>query len=360
MKILHVMLTNNPRNGSVENFLRYVKLSKTLGHQNSCLINKDSNFIFDLVRSQMSVRTMSFPIIRTFLYSNYISSVAADVNPDLVICYDKYSAAILKNSNYKVVAISPVFSKRIVGVNEVVVTNSFFSKKYIERGQNPGAISIIPDFFNFNARIEAFKKIIPKTQFSRPVIIGSMGHFIENNQFDVLIRALALIDVGKYPYRAMIAGSGKEEYKLRQIARIYRIEDRIEFIGEVTDKVSFYNECDIVCIPGIDAVSDVVFESMLAQRPIIAARTNGIEEFIENEKEGALFNNGNAEDMAKSLIKYFLYQDLACKYATQAHKKIIQMLDGASLSEKFVEILAKMEFNCPNLALAKETIFVAE
>lgn len=75
------------------------------------------------------------------------------------------------------------------------------------------------------------------------------------------------------------------------------IVTRMPFQGDVS---SVYAAADIICIPSLepDPIQMVALEAMAAERPVVASKTLGMEEFVNNGVSGLLFEPGDASRLA--------------------------------------------------------------
>jgi 1,4-alpha-glucan branching enzyme len=82
-----------------------------------------------------------------------------------------------------------------------------------------------------------------------------------------------------------------------------------EFIDEFT-KISLINACDIYVVPSVyEPFGIVVLEGMAMKKPVIASDTGGIREIINNERNGILFEPGNAKELADKISYLIIDED---------------------------------------------------
>lgn len=99
---------------------------------------------------------------------------------------------------------------------------------------------------------------------------------------------LAVEAFNKLGYNLKIAGTGREEKKLR----ILISNKNIEFLGEVSKEnlKDLYNGCLAVICPQEEDFGIVAAEAQACGRPVIAYNKGGIAEIVENLKTGILFS----------------------------------------------------------------------
>lgn len=157
-------------------------------------------------------------------------------------------------------------------------------------------------FDNFVVRDENSVKDIP-------VIANVARFFPKKKGQDILIRAAAELMKRNVPTKIVFAGGELYEgegsiAKMRQLASELKIEQNVEFLGNITDVNSFLQEANIFCIPsnyegfGISAV-----EAMGTGLPCVASNIVGLNEVVNSADIGELFEQGNHIDLADKLEK---------------------------------------------------------
>lgn len=113
-----------------------------------------------------------------------------------------------------------------------------------------------------------------------------------------------------YPHiRFLAAGGGSEERlaKLKAWAARLGLENKVEFLGFVSDAREFISRCRIAVVASVEseAVSRATLEWMSCGRPIIATRVGCLTDLIEDEVSGVLVPAGHPGQIALA-IKNFL------------------------------------------------------
>ena len=102
-----------------------------------------------------------------------------------------------------------------------------------------------------------------------------------------------------------IAGSGGLENELRQYISKNGIADRVRFLGKIDDNLEQISKADLLVVPSIfDSYPNVILESLHVGTPVIAARSGGIPDMLEDSD---LFEPSNVDEIYKILSR--LYND---------------------------------------------------
>jgi glycosyltransferase involved in cell wall biosynthesis len=93
--------------------------------------------------------------------------------------------------------------------------------------------------------------------------------------------------------------AAKETINMRGIAAYFT------FTGGLYDAAQFMKHIDIIVVPSIfeEAFGRVNIEAMAAGKPVIASSVGGIPEVVEDYVNGLLVPTGDAEALAKAMIK---------------------------------------------------------
>ena len=109
-------------------------------------------------------------------------------------------------------------------------------------------------------------------------------------------------------FKLKIAGTGHRKAFLEKLIKELKLEDKVEFIGWVSDKKSFFNQIDILIFPSQrETFGLVLLEAMKYRKPIVATDCDGPKEIIRNEIDGMLVSLeplDNTEDrVTEAIIK---------------------------------------------------------
>lgn len=138
------------------------------------------------------------------------------------------------------------------------------------------------------------------------------GRLSAEKGIDILLQAFKL---SKTSMKLKIVGSGPQEMDLKKLCTELSLDDQVEFLGYRSglDLENIIRKAKVVFLPSIWAENMplTLLESMTLAKVIVASKAGGMSELIEDGQSGFLFENGNAEDLArviKDLDKYDLAQ----------------------------------------------------
>ncbi|MGC2422866.1 MAG: glycosyltransferase family 4 protein [Nitrospirota bacterium] len=134
-----------------------------------------------------------------------------------------------------------------------------------------------------------------------PVILCA-GQFRPEKRQEDLVRALALM-VQEFPSALLVlAGQGSEMQRVRDIVRDMDLADQVRFPGEREDIPALLSVSDIYAFPSaMEPFGMGPVEAMAAGVPVVASRTGGLAEIVEEGKNGLLVPPCDPEALASAL-----------------------------------------------------------
>jgi glycosyltransferase involved in cell wall biosynthesis len=130
---------------------------------------------------------------------------------------------------------------------------------------------------------------------------------------------------------AIVGGTPDEcayfEAELRERAARPELAGRVVFTGHVSDMAATYNGLDIVLSASTspEPLGTVVIEAMTMARPLVAPNHGGAVEMVEHERTGLLFQAGNADALAATLLRLYRDRDLGRRLGQAARAHALQV-----------------------------------
>ncbi|CCN85211.1 putative Glycosyltransferase SypP [Vibrio nigripulchritudo SFn27] len=130
-------------------------------------------------------------------------------------------------------------------------------------------------------------------------IIGCSGRVEHVKGQDTLIHALKDMPCNVI---LAIAGDGSEKESLMALAEELKLEDRVLFLGFVSDMVNFYRSLDLYCLPSRNEGFPLsTLEAQACDIPVVATDVGGVKESL-CLKSGQLVLPDNAPLMSEILV----------------------------------------------------------
>lgn len=174
-------------------------------------------------------------------------------------------------------------------------------------------------------------------------VILFVGRLAEKKGVTYLIEAMKSVDAilviaGDGPLHDELVGQAKEQ------------GDKIRFIGSKThdELKTIYASADIFVAPSVTAkdgdkegLPTTILEAMASDIPVIGTRMGGIQELIQDGKNGFLCEEKNIEQLIKKINKVLNNIRLK-KHIVESAERTVQMYSYSYISEKYKNILRQI------------------
>jgi glycosyltransferase involved in cell wall biosynthesis len=144
--------------------------------------------------------------------------------------------------------------------------------------------------------------------------IGAVGNFSWIKGMDVLVNAAPAI-LKDFPEAVFfLIGEGKGKAALEKAVRARGLSAAVRFTGFVDQLPAALSGLDLLVVPSrSEGFGLVACEAFAADTPVVASDAEGLTGVIEAEKSGLLFECGDADDLARQVIR--LLEDDALRAA---------------------------------------------
>jgi len=162
--------------------------------------------------------------------------------------------------------------------------------------------------------------------FDFPAVISSRGLESIYN-IETLIEAIPIISKELPETKFIIAGKGSEEKKLKELAKILKVSEKIRFVGWVPndDLPSYLGTADVYVSTALSdaGIAGSTAEAMACGLPVVITNTGENEKWVKNGEGGYLIPVKNPEILAEKIICLLKNENLRKKFG-QINRKIIE------------------------------------
>jgi glycosyltransferase involved in cell wall biosynthesis len=133
-----------------------------------------------------------------------------------------------------------------------------------------------------------------------PKSVLFVGRLVHEKGPHILISAASLLKESGIKFN--IVGEGAMKPFLEDMSRKSGLSDCVSFLGHVTDArlAELYCRSYVCVFPSLyEPFGIVALEAMSAGTPVIASKTGGLDEIVEDGVNGLKFTPGSAESLAK-------------------------------------------------------------
>lgn len=254
------------------------------------------------------------------------------------------------------------FINKIIDEADELIPNSEFTlNEFLSLGvKKEKMVKIVPgvDTTNFcPANISL--SLVKKYNLEGNRVLLTVGRLDERKGHDMVIRALPKV-LEKYPNtKYLIVGRGREKSRLQNLAMELGLLDagsqteNVIFAGYVEDNdlPHYYNLCDAFIMPNretsehkqlrgdLEGFGIVFMEASACEKPVIAGRSGGAIEAVEDGITGLFVDPHSIEDISNTIIRLFDDELLSKRLAQEGRKRAKLQYDWKLLSKTLMEIL---------------------
>jgi glycosyltransferase involved in cell wall biosynthesis len=172
-----------------------------------------------------------------------------------------------------------------------------------------------------------------------------LGRLIDAKGVAVLLRAWAILERrldGRAP-RLVLAGSGPLEEFVRAEAGKLKT---VEFVGQISGEAKRRALADAraVIAPSLwwEALGLIAYEAYDYGKPILAAKSGGLQESVFHEQTGLLHEPGNAEQLADQIIRIEENERFRHQMGREGRRWLDENTTQKYWQERFIEIFERV------------------
>lgn len=196
-------------------------------------------------------------------------------------------------------------------------------------------------------KFKGFSKKILRDKLKIPLdkkVILFAGELKKVKGSEYLIEAFKKVSENNSETRLILVGDGSEREKLENIAKKIGIEERINFIGRVSNQgvLEYMAAADIFVLPSLsEGFPLVVLEAMASGLPIVATKVRGISEILKDNENGFLVSSENSEQLFEKIM-VLLENDMLIERMSDYNKNKAEEYNWENVVRKIEEIYLRV------------------
>jgi sugar transferase (PEP-CTERM/EpsH1 system associated) len=201
------------------------------------------------------------------------------------------------------------------------------------------------DVERFVPRPEAGRSARMPAAFREPgsIVVGTVGRLTAVKDQATLLRGFAaaresLAGAGPRMHLAVVGGGPLHE-ELKALARELRIDAVTWFAGPVDDVASLMQGFDVFALPSLnEGISNTVLEALASGVPVVATRTGGNVELVDDGMTGRLIEVGDVASLARCLVAYATDEPLRRRHASAARGAAVARFSLEGMLAKYAQL----------------------
>ncbi len=203
-----------------------------------------------------------------------------------------------------------IYLRNMMRRSEVVIAPSApIKEELLANGVRMNACEVVPtgvDLARFSPK-NYDRKFLEQFGLDGHRVALHVGRLSMEKRLDIVLRAMVRLRKEEPDLRLLVAGKGPAYDHYRAMAQSLGVADRVVFAGFLSDGdlEKAYATCDILVLAStFETQGLVVLEALASGTPVAGIRCRAIPEFIQEGKNGCLFEEDScAEGMRRCLAR---------------------------------------------------------
>jgi L-malate glycosyltransferase len=267
--------------------------------------------------------------------------IARQFQPDLIHAHDSRTlglAAILKllGQEVKLVAARRVafqIRKNIFwrlkyqrAVDRIITVSKFIREQLLKAGIGSDKVEVVYDGWTSDEVGSGEARSLARRSFGLTEsewVLGCIGQFTSEKGHEVLIRGVKKLRERCQKVRLVLVGDGPLRKRYERMIGELGLVSQVIFPGFVTDLNCLVPAFDLFVFPSLsEGLGSTLLMVMAHHVPVCASRVGGIPELVIEGETGSLFEPGDAQALADTVLKCTHDRALTQKMAETAYHRV--------------------------------------
>ncbi len=156
-------------------------------------------------------------------------------------------------------------------------------------------------------------------------VVASVSRLTKDKGVHYFIEAISYIHARLPHVKFVVAGSGEEESRLKQLAFDLGVDRRIDFVGWVDDIGGFLNNIDVFVMPSMREGCPVgLLEAFSHKMPVVGFSVAGVNEVLIHQKNGLAAPPYETRILAEHIVSLVNDDAEALRLGENAYKDVVE------------------------------------
>ncbi len=244
-----------------------------------------------------------------------------------------YFCKIAKPFNLPLVGIVHNYSIKYLSKADFLITTTKHLRDYlISNNLDKDKIFVIPNMIRIDT-------VFSPSKYHPVPIIGVIARLIKKKGVDLFLHSLSLLKKQGHNFNAIIGGDGEQKNVLIKLTKELNLQDRVKFVGWITDKESFFKTIDIFCLPSYhEPFGIVLLEAIKYSKPCVITNSEGPSEIIRHNVNGVI-THMNFNDLSQGILTLLYDSHYGNTLAKNAFDMIGIDYNASSVSQELIYVI---------------------
>jgi len=141
-------------------------------------------------------------------------------------------------------------------------------------------------------------------------IIGFVSRLDKGKGWDVFLDAISMLKKEKIDFKSIVIGDGKQKSLFLKKLYNLNLQNKVMYLGTKThhELPIIYNSMDLFVFPTLreaESLGLVGLEAMACGVPVIGSRIGGLQDYIQEGKNGFFFKPGDSKDLYRKIKQFY-------------------------------------------------------
>lgn len=252
-----------------------------------------------------------------------------------------------KDTFYKDLIFTPINTFALKKFDYYVAVTENFKNMLVSRGFTENKIYTL---YN-GIEMEKPKDLMSKAEFLEKYklaklaqgkfLIGQAARLDNVKNVQMTIKTFKKIREHRDDFLLLLAGTGEEDEKLKNMVSEYGLEESVVFLGFVKENLSFFNAIDLNLLTSIsESFPYVILEAAKMKVPSIATSVGGLSEMIRYGVDGYLVEVNDYKALAEKIEFLMDNRDVLEKFGRSIYDRVSKNFSSQAMAKTQEEIYA--------------------
>ncbi len=190
---------------------------------------------------------------------------------------------------------------------------------------------------------EAKQQLRHKYNLGGEFIVGIIARLADIKGHDILIESMKIIHAHMPDAKLIIAGEGKMETRLKDMAKISGLAQAILFYPVTRKPSEILPLLDVFILPSREeGFGLAILEAQAAGVPVIASRVGGIPDLVEDGKTGSLVAPEDPVALAQTILEALRDKDRLARIAKAGRRSVENNYGADTMVEKTLTLYKRV------------------